>query len=221
MKSWMVQVPKTIVSRDLQESSERALNSGDIDVIPAGVPRWIFLEWLARQGWLLHGSNHRGLEVLVPSVPVDRSPDDFSKQTGVFASSDAAWAVMYAVVDRPRSVKRMLNTAVQIQGASGWNEINHFLSLAPRDPTVSNPDELLRPGAVYVTSREGFSQMQPYFWPGLGTVQEPHWVAKKQVEVRLAVPVFPEDLPIPVRIHNADEVEAASARDPWGFPWFD
>ncbi|MBB5295551.1 hypothetical protein [Deinococcus metallilatus] len=200
---------------------QASLNAGDVDLFPEGVPRWLFLEWLAREGWLLHGSARGDLTEFEPRTPHDLSPDDFSKQPGVFAASDGLWAMMYALLNRPR-VRRMLNMALQVQEPDGaWSPMRYFLSLAPRDPAVTDGRRLLAPGYVYVLPPNGFEQMPPYGWPSLGTVREPHWVNPNPVQPVLRVPVTPADFPLPVRVHDAAQVDALSQSDPWGFPWLE
>ncbi len=217
----MVEAPPSEITPSLEARFREVLDGGDVDALPHGVPRWVFLDWLTRQGWLLHGSNRAGLTRFEPRTPHDLSPDEFSKRTAVFASSDALWALMYAVVDRPRKVTRMLNTAVRVDQHGSWSPMQYYLSLAPRDPAVGDSSELLCSGSVYVLDPTGFEQMPPYEWPGLGTVLEPHWACPHAVDAPLRVPVRPTDLPLPVRLHDADRVDAASRADPWGFPWLE
>lgn len=61
--------------------------------------------------------------------------------------------------------------------------------------------------------------MPPYDWPGLGRVREPHWVNPGPVQALFCVSVFPADLPLTVRTHDAARGDALSRADPWGFPW--
>lgn len=198
-----------------------ALSLGRPELVPGGVPRWTFLAWLAGQGLLLHGSARGDLSGFGPRTPHDLSPDEFSKRTGVFAASDGLWAMMYALRDRSRTA-RMLNMALQMQEpGGGWSSMRYFLSLAPRDPQVTDGRSLLTPGFVYVLPRAGFEPMPPYDWPGLGTVREPHWVRADGVRPLLRVPVTPADFPLPVRRHDAGRVDALCGADPWGFPWLE
>lgn len=196
----------------------RVLDARDPDLLPEDVPRWLFLDWLAREGWLLHGSERGDLTLFEPRTPHDLSPDEFSKRTGVFAASDGLWAMMYALRD-PSRVARILNSALQVREGSGWSRMRYFLSFAPRDPAVADGRSLLAPGFVYVLRQDGFKQMPPYDWPGLGMVREPHWVSPNPVRPLLRVPASPADFPLPVRVHDAARVDALSQHDPWGFPW--
>nr|WP_216328892.1 hypothetical protein [Deinococcus aestuarii] len=198
-----------------------ALGGRDLSRLHAAASRWAFLAWLAGEGWLLHGSARGDLTLFEPRTPHDLSPDEFSKRTGVFATSDGLWAMMYALLDRDR-VARMLNAAVQVREADGgWSPMRYFLSLAPRDRSITDGRSFLSPGFVYVLPRGGFEPMPPYEWPGMGEVREPHWVSPNPVRPLLCVPVSPADFPLPVRTHDAARVDALSQLDPWGFPWLE
>ncbi|EYB67823.1 hypothetical protein DEIPH_ctg032orf0069 [Deinococcus phoenicis] len=221
LRPWMLEAPRVKLPEAAAQAFQAALMAREPGLLPEGVPRWIFLDGLARQGFLLHGSARGDLTGFEPRTPHDLSPDEFSKRTGVFAASDGLWAMMYALRDRSR-VARMLNMALQVQEAGGgWSSMRYFLSLAPRGPAVTDGRDLLSPGFVYVLPPEGFEQMPPYGWPGLGTVREPHWVSPNPVRPRLCVPVMPGDFPLPVRTHDAARVDALARLDPWGFPWLD
>lgn len=216
----MLEAPQIKLSEGAVRAFRAALAARNAELLSPDVPRWVFLEWLAREGWLLHGSARGDLTSFEPRAPHDLSPDDFSKRTGVFAASDGLWALMYALRDRSQ-VARMLNMALQVREADGsWSPMRYFLSLAPRDPGETDGRSLLSPGFVYVLP-EGFEQMPPYDWPGLGTVREPHWVNPNPVQPLLCVPVTPADFPFPVRTHGAARVDALCASDPWGFPWLE
>ena len=78
-----------------------------------------------------------------------------------------------------------------------------------------------RRGFVYVCPPSGFAQMQPYDWPGVGRVLEPHWFSPDPVRPLWAVPVEPADFPLPVRLHDAARVDALCQSSPWGFPWLE
>ncbi|GGL70652.1 hypothetical protein GCM10010840_05990 [Deinococcus aerolatus] len=60
--------------------------------------------------------------------------------------------------------------------------------------------------------------MQPYDWPGLGRVLEPHWVCTHAVEPLWSLPLAPADFPLPVRRHDAAQVDRQAEAGPWAFP---
>lgn len=216
----MLTLPPSGWSQTDEQAFEVALNAGDARKLPKSVPRLMFLEWLTRRGYLLHGSSRADLVCFEPRAPKDFSPDEFSKRTAVFASSDGVWALMYALRDRTK-VRRILNMALQVKEGDRWSRTRYFLSFAPVDSGVVDGRSLLSAGNVYVLAPEGFEQMPEYHWPGLGTVLEPHWANSQASRPLMRVTVSPEDFPLPVRTHNAARVDALSQTDPWGFPWLE
>lgn len=216
----MLELPPHDLDPADEKAFEVALSTCEAANLPDSVARWIFLTWLTRRGWLLHGSEHSGITCFEPRTPIDLSPDTFSKRTAVFASSDGVWALMYALRNRAQT-KRILNMALQVREDDGWSQMRYFLSFAPRDPNVTEGRKLLQNGYVYVLPRDRFEQMPIYNWPGLGNILEPHWANPQSVRPVMCVPVSPRDFPLPVRIHDAAQVDTLSQTDPWGFPWLE
>lgn len=214
----MLQAPMNEQSQAAEQVFAAVWAARNLSLLPHETPRWQFLQWLTGQGYLLHGSEQPGITRFEPRTPFDLSPDEFSKRTGVFAASDALWAMMYALGDRAR-VARILNMALQVAQGTDWSAPRYFLSFAPRHAGVTDGRSLLSPGLVYVLPADGFERMPPYDWPGLGRVLEPHWVSPEAVTPLWSVPVSPADFPLPVRLHDAARVDALSGSDPWGFPW--
>lgn len=220
MRPWMLEAPPVEPSDADLAAFGRVLEARDPSLLPPGTPRWLFLNWLTAQGFLLHGSPQSGIPEFEVRQAVDLSPDGFSNRAGVYATSDGLWALMYALRDRSR-VARMVNMTLQVREEGGWSASRSFLSLAPRGPAVTDGRSLLSPGAVYVLPPQGFESMPPYEWPGLGTVREPQWVSPVPVRPLFQVAVTPDDFPLPVRTHDAARVDALCAADPWGFPWLE
>ncbi|MPY67306.1 hypothetical protein F8S09_11485 [Deinococcus sp. SDU3-2] len=220
MRPWMLEAPPAEPSDADLIAFGRALEARDPGLLPPGTTRWLFLDWLTAQGFLLHGSPQAGIQEFEVRQAVDLSSDGFSNRAGVYATPDGLWALMYALRNRSR-VARMVNMALQIRKEGGWSTMRYFLSLAPRGPAVPDGRSLLSPGWVYVLPLQGFDPMPPYEWPGMGTVREPQWVSPDPVRPLFRVPVAPDDFPLPVRTHEAARVDARCAADPWGFPWLE
>lgn len=221
MKDWMLEAPQIHLSDETRTSFGTALAARDAKLLPADVPRWMFLDWVTRQGYLLHGAKTADIREFEPRTPFDLGPDEFSKRTGVFAASDALWPMMFALKDRSRS-KRILSNAMQVWQGDQWSRMKYFLSFGPLDPTdlaTTDGRPLMSPGYVYVLPRAGFEQTPAYEWPGIGTVQEAQWFNPAPVRPLMCVKVKPDDFPLPVRVHDADRVDPLSESDPWGFPW--
>ncbi|OLV18093.1 hypothetical protein [Deinococcus marmoris] len=53
----------------------------------------------------------------------------------------------------------------------------------------------------------------------MGRVLEAHWVNPNAVQPLWSLPVTPIDFPLPVRTHDAAQVDAQADADTWGFPW--
>jgi hypothetical protein len=225
MPPWMLEAPNVPRSVGAEQAFKAVWAARDLTLLPGEIPRWVFLQWLTEQGYLLHGSEQPGISGFEPRTPFDLSPDEFSKRSGVFAASDALWAMMYALRDRTR-VARTLNMGLQVRQGAVWSAPRYFLSFAPRhwdmtDGGVTDGHSLLSPGVVYVLPAEGFERMPPYDWPGVGQVLEAHWVSPAPVTPLWSVPVSPADFPLPVRLHDAARVDVLSGHDPWGFPWLE
>ena len=187
-----------------------------LDTLP--VPKWAFLCWLAdEKGLLMHGSGNPDVTMFEPRTPFDNSPDDFSKQTAVFAASDGIWAIFYAVIDRVNFRLRMLNGAMQFKTSEGWTRMHYFFSVTgsvlERYPW--------RKGTVYILPVEGFTRQPPYELGKHGLILEPHWASLESVQPLAKLAVAPEDFPFlaQVRGHDNEAVMANAARDPYGFPW--
>ena len=191
---------------------------GDWLNAPLPVPKWVFLNWLAdEKGLLLHGTGDAAITTFEPCTPFDNSPDDFSKQTAVFAAGDGIWAIFYAVIDRVNFRLRMLNGALQFEAPDGWTPVHYFFSVT---------EEVLkrypwREGVVYVLPSEGFVRQPPYVLGKHGRILEPHYANPNPVQPLVKLHVTPEDFPLlaQVRGHDNDEVMANAAREPYGFPW--
>lgn len=198
-----------------------APQQGDWIDAPLPVPKWMFLCWLAEQkGYLLHGSDASDIFEFEPRTPKDDSPDDFSKQTAVFATDDGIWPIFYAVINRRQFKVRMLNGALQFATSSGgWSDMRYFFSLT-ESVLEQRP---WRDGTVYILPRDGFKQGPPPYELRGHLVLEPHWANSKPVRPAAKLQVTPADFPFleQVRGHDDATVMASAARDPYGYPWLD
>ena len=220
MFDWMLTAPAFQGSAQLERNFVQVLANRNATFLSPDAPRWVFLQWLASQGWVLHGSQAGGLTELRPGREGYGQPDEFSNTQGVYAASDGLWAMVYAL--RGPRVCQQSDMGLQLRQQDGtWSATRYFLSFATRDVHVTDARSLLAPGFVYVLSRGGFHASPPYLHGGLGEVQEAHWVSRTPARPVMSVPVRPGDFPLAVRLHDADVVKARSQSDPWGFPWLD
>jgi hypothetical protein len=182
------------------------------------VEKWRVLCWLTDQKeLLLHGSANPNIEVFEPRVPNDRSPDEFSKRTAVFAASDGVWPIFYAILDRSLPGLRFLNAALRFEPEPGrLTSMHYFFSVT--DGVLRSGQ--WRDGVVYILPKEGFVQQPPYELNG-HRVHEPHWASPKPVRPLARIRIGPLDFPFldSIRGHDNDDIARRSAEDPHGFPW--
>ena len=192
---------------------------GDWLSAPLPVPRWVLLNWLAdEKGLLMHGSGDPDITLFEPRTPDDRSPDEFSKQTAVFAAGDGIWSIFYAIIDRHRYPLRMMNGVVQFKISGHYAPIRHFFSLTG----TALKREPWREGAVYVLPRTGFERNVPFELGGRVSL-EPQYANPEHVAPLAKVHVSPADFPFlrHIRGHDDEEVAMKAAEDPHGFPWLE
>lgn len=192
----------------------RFTRTGDRSFLLPSESVWEILQWVADSDeLLLHGSQTGALTELQPRTPEDRSPDSFSKEHAVFGSSDAIWALCYAL--RGREADGMLNSCVHLETDTGWSQPHYFLSLSGPRPGPG----LLEPGWIHLVAKRDFERMAPYEWPGVGRVLEAQWSSQCPVPVVASVRVETRDLPLRPRSHSREAIQRASSVDPHGFPW--
>lgn len=218
-RPWMHEAPFIDLPVDSLDHFQMALLARDAGRIGADIPVWAFLQWLVGQGYLLHGSQQAGLDLLQPSGKAYGQPDDFSNRAGVYAASDALWAMMYAL--RGPAAKGQMDMCLRVKTRGGWSSPCYYYALGAAAGWTGLPKDLMAPGWVYVLGQEGFERSPPYRHPQFGWVQELHWVRPAPVTSVMRVAVAPQDFPLPVEVYDVARIRARSASDPWGFPWRD
>lgn len=183
---------------------------------PSDLPVWAFLCWLCEErGYVAHGTGQDDIRVFEP-----RQSNDigwFGNRKAVYASSDAIWAMFFAIMDRPAVPMTIVNGAVTAQLEGGPEPIYFFG--ASRHAVESRA---YRDGWVYLLPADTFERE-----PGgerFGIPYDSHHCASLEpVTPVFRVQVRPEDFPFLERIHAYDDAElgARTQRDPEGFPWLD
>jgi hypothetical protein len=136
-------------------------------------PKWVFLHHLVGHGFVLHGSNERGIAEFRTRQTLDAHhvPID-----AVFASDDAIWPLYFAVVRREGLEHGYINWCVHSRGES------RYLFSIGRDPSI---DEAWTHGVVYVLPAETFAP----------TPNSRELVSHVPVRPRALLPVERDDFP--------------------------
>jgi len=126
-------------------------------------------------GLLLHGSNHRNLDVLKPRP----ARDGATELNAVVAADDGIWPLFYAVLARQHV--RMMFTACMHLGTPP--RLRRFYAFAIQgDPSAP---ESWTSGMMYALPRTGFRRE----WGN-------EWVSERPVRPVLRIPVAPRDFPL-------------------------
>jgi hypothetical protein len=124
---------------------------------------------------LLHGSNHRELEVLEPRP----ARDGATELDAVVAADDGIWPLFYAVLARDR-VAGIFSACTHLGRPPRLRRFYVFAIAAdPASPLTWTP------GTMYALPRQGFRRE----WGN-------EWVNPRAVRPVLRVPVRPEDFPL-------------------------
>jgi len=108
-------------------------------------PKWVFLHYLVRSGYLLHGSNEPGVE----EFRTRRGEDAHGRPIeAVFATDDAIWPLYFAVVRREGLEHGYINWCLHVR------EESRYLFSIGRDTRA--PDAWTD-GTVYVLPGETFT----------------------------------------------------------------
>jgi hypothetical protein len=183
------------------------------------MPKWRFLSHLCEtQDILVHGSERDDIDEFEPRQSNDVS--EFGNRRAVYASSDAIWAMYFAVVNR-RTVASLINASARFIGRDGPGAPYYFFSVGFADD-AGHAANAWRDGTIYVLPRAGFLQQAPIPVPG-GVVQTAQWASPSPVRPLFRLHVSPADFPFlhQTRVHDIGVVQQRAAANPDGFPWLD
>ena len=168
-----------------------------------GASRHAFLEWVCTsKPIVLHGSNDAAIEQFSPrrrTLAVNLA----GSEAGVFACTDAARAISYAILDRSRYRGAFHNDALRFTGREGTVCLYHFsinrefLDVGPA---------IFGPGTVYLLPRQGF---RPDRSAGLAAGLE--WVHRQPVQPLARLAVTPGDFPLLDRVQGHDDSDVMRA----------
>lgn len=201
-------------------ASQVAPATGNWIDVPLPVPKWIFLCWLSdEKNLLLHGSGDPNIGLFEPRTPIDNSPDDFSKQTAVFAASDGISPMFYAMIDRGRIHVHMMTGALYFRlNDGGLSRMHYFFSVND----IALEQHPWRQGIIYILPRDGFVQQEPYDL-GQYPVFEPHWACLNPVRPLAKIGITTADFPFfaQIRAHDERYIREKARTDPYGYPWLE
>lgn len=181
-------------------------------------PIWQFLCWLCdTQDVLLHGSGASGIETFEPRKSNDT--DEFGNRQAVYAASDGIWPLYFAIVDRDRHVRSLINACFRVVETDGArSDPYYFFSI----DAEAMPQQPWRAGTIYMLPRAGFEQQARESYRGVD-LEIAQWASLVPVQPLARVDVRPADFPFldQVRTHDMAVVKQHAERDPQGFPWLD
>jgi hypothetical protein len=177
------------------------------------VPKWQFLNYLCdSKEVVVHGSGKPDIEVFEPRKSNDSTK--FGDQQAVYASSDGIWASYYAILDRDRYVRSLVNTCQKIDLPDGEFETVYYFSI--NDDAL--PTKPWRNGTIYILPRSSFENESGA--PGRTSAQ---WRSFDPVRPLAKISLGPQDFPFleQIRGHDVETAMKRSQEDPDGFPWID
>ena len=199
---------------DFEAAFHVAVRAGDGKAPNA--PTWAWLSWLCEaRGLVAHGTGQGDISVFEPRQSNDTSW--FGNRRAVYASSDALWAMFFAIMNRPAVPMRIVNGAVGVR-LEGKIEARYFFGVS--GPALDQ--RAFRHGWVYLLPGVGFEREPDETSHGL-VLESHHLASLEPVRPVFRVPVGPDDFPFRDRIHayNSDVLESLVARNPDGFPWIE
>ena len=181
-------------------------------------PKWQFLCWLCdTQEVLLHGSGAPGIRVFEPRQSNDI--EEFGNRRAVYAASDGIWPLYFAIVDRERYVRSLVNGCFRVLGPDGARGDPYYFFSINEDALPHQP---WRAGTIYMLPRAGFEPQPRESYRG-AALEIAQWASPAPVQPLAQLVVGPADFPFlaQIRAHDMAVVSQRAERDPKGFPWLD
>ncbi len=182
------------------------------------IPTWQFFCYLADEHqFALHGSGDGAITEFEPRQPNDVTT--FGNQRAVYAAADGLWPMYFAIINRTRHIKSLLNGCIRV--ALGPDQL--------RDPfylfSVSHHALRYHPwrtGFVFILPRTHFLQ-EPPFTLGNVTVYSAQLASHAAVTPLAKLAVTPDDFPLltHMRRHDDDRLADYVAAVRSGAPWPD
>lgn len=180
-------------------------------------PKWQFLCYLCeRKGIVLHGSGDPNLAELKPRKATDVS--EFGNREAVYGATDGIWPMFFAIVDRDRPLRSLINSCVVVVGQTDLSGSYYFFSV-DADALPGSP---WRAGTVYLLPGQTFERQPAQQYRGLD-IRVTQVASPAPVRPIAKLSVQPDDFPFLDRIrrHDPDHMRQRAYADPDGFPWLD
>jgi len=205
--------PATTSAFDHLFDSQIRTASGGFVEYSLATPKWQFLNYLCEsKDIVVHGSGNPDIELFEPRQSNDSN--EFGDQQAVYAASDGIWASYYAILDRDRYVRSLVNTCQKIERPDGGTESVYYFSI--NDDAL--PNKPWRDGTIYVLPRATFENEPAK--PGRTSAQ---WRSFELVRPLAKMTITPQEFPFlgQIRGHDTARVMKLSQENPDGFPWLD
>ena len=215
--------PQLQLRSDLRDSFDQVFreqvcsSAGALIDYRLDAPKWQFLSYLGdAKDVLFHGSGDTDIARFEP-----RQSDDvnsFGNQRAVYASSDPIWASYFAIVDRKRYVRSLVNSCFRVIGPGVESGPYYYFSIN----NDALPHQPWRTGTMYILPRRGFEQQPPRRTQDI-EIESAQWRSFGSVMPLARIHLEPGEFPFlaEVRGHDSTEVRRRALADPDGFPWLD
>lgn len=187
--------------------------NGDLVDYSLSAPKWQFLNYLSdTKAVVMHGSGDSTISEFEPRQSNDVK--EFGDQRAVYAASDGIWASFYAILDRDRYVRSLINTCNRYVGPYGQADSYYFFSI--NDDAL--PHRPWRTGTVYILPRQTF-EMEP----ALEGREATQWRSFSPVKPLAKVSIRPEEFQFldHIRGHDLPTIQRRVKENPNGFPWLE
>lgn len=194
----------------------QAISNGAGDFIGYSllVPKWLFLCYLGdNKDVVFHGTGDPAITEFEPRQSNDT--EDFGNQKAVYGASDALWSMYFAIVDRPRYVRSLVNSCFLVKDSDGVAVPTYFFSVN-QDALPHSP---WRAGTIYILPKDTFERQRSSNPNSVST----QWRSFEAIKPLAKISVDPEDFPFldKVRGHDPAVVNRRARENPDGYPWLD
>lgn len=160
-------------------------------------PKYEFLSYLVEQkGYLLHGSNHQKIKVLLP-IRLSADASGYGNLEAVYACSDGVWPIYYAISRRKCPKVSLKSICYRVAEPDGTAKKHYYFSIH-EEMRRSQP---WTEGMIYVLPRGKFRQLTNE----LGYPVE-EWASEEPVAATAKLAVCARDFPFfdAVQVHGDD-----------------